>query len=151
MAFPLLNKVVGRLASLVRDGDAAPGADFDMNAIVQLVIKHGCSALFAAMFAHQIGLPVPGPLFLLAAGALAAAGKLGLVPALGLSVTACVLVCWPTGCGTRRVGGGETRSCTSFIASRETLTPMIVERKRPLPGMGLRFSLWPSSSPDWTR
>jgi membrane protein DedA with SNARE-associated domain len=65
-----------------------------MNAIVQFVIKHGYSVLFAAMFAHQIGLPVPGPLFLLAAGALAAAGKLGLVPALGLSVTACVLADW---------------------------------------------------------
>ena len=65
-----------------------------MNAIVQFVIEHGYSVLFAAMFAHQIGLPVPGPLFLLAAGALAAAGKLGLVPALGLSVTACVLADW---------------------------------------------------------
>ena len=46
------------------------------------------------LFAHQIGLPVPGPLFLLAAGALAAAGKLGLVSALGLAVTACVLADW---------------------------------------------------------
>ena len=65
-----------------------------MNAIVQFVIKHGYSVLFAAMFAHQIGLPVPGPLFLLAAGALAAAGRLGLVPALGLAVTASVLADW---------------------------------------------------------
>jgi membrane protein DedA with SNARE-associated domain len=65
-----------------------------MNVIVQFVIKHGYSVLFAAMFAHQIGLPVPGPLFLLAAGALAAAGQLGLVPALFLSVTACVLADW---------------------------------------------------------
>lgn len=62
-----------------------------MNAIVQFVMRHGYFILFAAMFAHQIGLPVPGPLFLLAAGALAAAGKLGLVPALGLSVIACLL------------------------------------------------------------
>jgi membrane protein DedA with SNARE-associated domain len=65
-----------------------------MNAIVQFVVRHGYSALFAALFAHQIGLPLPGPLFLLAAGALAAAGKLGLVPALGLAVTACVLADW---------------------------------------------------------
>ncbi len=65
-----------------------------MNAILQFVVKHGYSVLFAAMFAHQIGLPVPGPLFLLAAGALAAAGKLGLVPAVGLAVTACVLADW---------------------------------------------------------
>jgi len=65
-----------------------------MNAIIQFVVKHGYSILFASMFAHQIGLPVPGPLFLLAAGALVAAGKLGLVPAVGLAVAACVLADW---------------------------------------------------------
>ena len=65
-----------------------------MNVIVQFIMKHGYSVLFAALFAHQIGLPVPGPLFLLAAGALAAAGKLGLVTALGLAVVACVLADW---------------------------------------------------------
>ena len=65
-----------------------------MNTIVQFVMRHGYFLLFAAMFAHQIGLPIPGPLFLLATGALAAARKLGLVPALGLSVIACVLADW---------------------------------------------------------
>ncbi len=62
-----------------------------MNAIVQFILKHGYFILFAAMFAHQIGLPVPGPLFLLAGGALTASGKLDMVPTLGLSVIACVL------------------------------------------------------------
>ena len=65
-----------------------------MNAIVEFVVKHGYSILFAALFAHQIGLPVPGPLFLLAAGALIAAGKLSLVPAFALAVIACVLADW---------------------------------------------------------
>ena len=65
-----------------------------MNTIVQFLVKHGYSILFAAMFAHQIGLPVPGPLFLLAAGALAASGRLGLVPALGVAISACVLADW---------------------------------------------------------
>jgi membrane protein DedA with SNARE-associated domain len=65
-----------------------------MNTVLQFVLKHGYSILFAALFAHQIGLPLPGPLFLLAAGALIAAGKLGLVPALALAVTACVLADW---------------------------------------------------------
>jgi membrane protein DedA with SNARE-associated domain/DNA-directed RNA polymerase specialized sigma24 family protein len=65
-----------------------------MNTIVQFVVRHGYSMLFAALFAHQIGLPVPGPLFLVAAGALAATGKLGLVPSLGLAVIACVLADW---------------------------------------------------------
>ena len=65
-----------------------------MNVIVQFVLKHGYFFLFGAMFAHQIGLPIPGPLFLLAVGALAAAGKLGLLPAFGLAVIACVLADW---------------------------------------------------------
>ena len=66
-----------------------------MNAIVEFVLKHGYTILFGAIFAHQAGLPVPGPLFLLAAGALAAAGKLGLLPAIGLAVVATVLADWP--------------------------------------------------------
>ncbi len=65
-----------------------------MNAIVQFVARHGYSILFAAVFARQIGLPVPAPLFLLAAGALAATGRLALVPALGLAITACALADW---------------------------------------------------------
>ena len=66
-----------------------------MNEIVQFVLKHGYSILFAALFAHQIGFPLPGPLFLLAAGALAAAGKLNLSAAIILAVAACVLADWP--------------------------------------------------------
>ena len=65
-----------------------------MHTVFQFVMKHGYSILFGAMFAHQIGLPIPGPLFLLAAGALAAAGKLGIVASLWLAVTACVLADW---------------------------------------------------------
>jgi membrane protein DedA with SNARE-associated domain/rhodanese-related sulfurtransferase len=65
-----------------------------MNAIVQFLLKHGYSILFAVVFARQIGLPLPAPLFVIAAGALAAARKLGLVAALGLTVTACVLADW---------------------------------------------------------
>ena len=65
-----------------------------MNAILQFLIKHGYSFLFAALFAHQIGLPIPGPLFLLSAGALAAAGKLSLLATIGLTITACVLADW---------------------------------------------------------
>jgi membrane protein DedA with SNARE-associated domain len=62
-----------------------------MNTIVQFVVKHGYSVLFATVFAHQVGLPIPAPLFLLAAGALAAARTLGFVPAVGLAIIACLL------------------------------------------------------------
>jgi len=65
-----------------------------MNAFVQFIMNHGYLVLFAAVFARQIGLPLPTPLFLLAAGALAAGGKFRLVVAVTLSVTACVLADW---------------------------------------------------------
>ncbi len=66
-----------------------------MHFVLDFVTKHGYSVLFGALFAHQLGLPVPGPLFLIAAGALAAAGKMGLVIALVLAVAASVLADWP--------------------------------------------------------
>ena len=65
-----------------------------MNAVVQFVLKHGYPILFAAIFARQIGLPVPAPLFLLAAGALASLGKLDLFAALVLAIVGCVLADW---------------------------------------------------------
>ena len=65
-----------------------------MNAIVEFIMRHGYGVLFGALFAHRKGLPVPGPLFLLAAGALAASGKLGLAVPPCLAVIACVLADW---------------------------------------------------------
>jgi membrane protein DedA with SNARE-associated domain len=66
-----------------------------MHEVVRFVTKHGYSVLFGAVFAHQLGVPVPGPLFLVAAGALAATGKLGLLAIFTLAVAACVLGDWP--------------------------------------------------------
>ena len=65
-----------------------------MNAILQFILKHGYSFLFSALFAHQIGIPMPGPLFLLAGGALAANGKLGFFAVVGLTIVACVSADW---------------------------------------------------------
>jgi membrane protein DedA with SNARE-associated domain len=75
-----------------------------MNAIVQFLLEHGYSVLFAASFAHQIGFPLPGPLFLLAAGALAAKGALDPGVALGVAVLACVLADWVWYEAGRRMG-----------------------------------------------
>ena len=65
-----------------------------MNSIVQFLVQHGYSILFAAVFARQIGLPVPANLFVLAAGAVAAAGRLAVVPTVCLAIIACVLADW---------------------------------------------------------
>jgi membrane protein DedA with SNARE-associated domain/rhodanese-related sulfurtransferase len=63
-----------------------------MNAsIVQLLVNHGYSVLFASVFARQMCLPVPATLFLIAAGALAGSGRLTLTIALSLAIIACLL------------------------------------------------------------
>jgi membrane protein DedA with SNARE-associated domain/rhodanese-related sulfurtransferase len=62
-----------------------------VNAIVQLLVKHGYLVLFVSVFARQMWLPVPAILFLITAGALADSGRMTLAVALGLAITACLL------------------------------------------------------------
>lgn len=62
-----------------------------MDEVFHFFIRHGDMVLFWAVFAEQIGLPLPAaPLFLLAAGALAGAGKMSLTAAISLAVVACL-------------------------------------------------------------
>src|SRR5271165_7008540 len=65
-----------------------------MHSVLQFVMKHGYSVLFGGLLAQHLGLPIPGPLFLLAAAAVAATGKMGVAEALILAVAACVLGDW---------------------------------------------------------
>jgi membrane protein DedA with SNARE-associated domain/rhodanese-related sulfurtransferase len=58
-----------------------------MNETLHFLTQHGTIVLFVAVFAEQIGLPVPALLFLIAAGALVGTGQM----ALGVSVGAAVL------------------------------------------------------------
>ncbi len=62
-----------------------------MDDVTQFLIRHGGSLLFAVVFAEQVGLPIPAVPVLLAAGALAGAGKMNLALAVLLGVTACLL------------------------------------------------------------
>lgn len=61
-----------------------------MDEVFQFLIRHGGSVLFWAVFAEQIGLPLPAAPFLLAAGALAGVGKINLAAAISLAVIACL-------------------------------------------------------------
>lgn len=60
-----------------------------MSDTVEFLVRHGEAIVFAAVFAEQIGLPVPAIPVLLAAGALAGAGKMSLTWAVLLSLVAC--------------------------------------------------------------
>src|SRR5207245_1144762 len=74
---------------------AAPGKPSagraEMNETLQFVLKHGYLVLFAWVFAEQIGLPLPSVPLLLAAGALAGAGRLKVTAVVGLPVVAALI------------------------------------------------------------
>ncbi|HWD21473.1 MAG TPA: DedA family protein/thiosulfate sulfurtransferase GlpE [Verrucomicrobiae bacterium] len=57
----------------------------------QFLIAHGAPILFGAVLVEQLGLPIPALPWLLAAGALAAAGKLNPATAAGLTLLACLM------------------------------------------------------------
>jgi len=61
-----------------------------MNQITQVLISQGGLFLFVAGFMEQSGLPFPGGLCILAAGALAASGKYSLIAAVCWSAAGCV-------------------------------------------------------------
>src|SRR6266568_8748515 len=62
-----------------------------MNELTQFLTSHGGPVLFAIVLAEQAGLPLPSAPWLLAAGALSAAGKLNPFLALAMTALACVV------------------------------------------------------------
>lgn len=62
-----------------------------MNGTIEFLLSYGYAALFVCVLVEQLGLPVPAAPFLLAAGALASAGKLNLAVALMLAVAASLI------------------------------------------------------------
>jgi membrane protein DedA with SNARE-associated domain len=53
-----------------------------MNEILEFLVRHGATVLFGAVFVEQIGIPLPAAPWLLAAGALAGAGRMNWLGAL---------------------------------------------------------------------
>jgi membrane protein DedA with SNARE-associated domain/rhodanese-related sulfurtransferase len=56
----------------------------------QFLVNHGLPLVFGAVFLEQMGLPLPAPPWLLAAGALASTGKFNLIPGIAVAVAACL-------------------------------------------------------------
>ena len=49
-----------------------------MDGTTEFLIRHGLPLIFAVVFVEQMGLPLPAPPWLLAAGALSAVGRFNL-------------------------------------------------------------------------
>jgi membrane protein DedA with SNARE-associated domain/rhodanese-related sulfurtransferase len=62
-----------------------------MNDILDFLIRYGTLLLFAVVFLEQLGLPLPSPPFLLAAGALAGRGEMNGIVALAATTVASML------------------------------------------------------------
>src|SRR5438132_8512894 len=62
-----------------------------MTETLGFLVRHGTAVVFAAVFIEQMGVPLPAAPWLLAAGALAATGKLSWVVALSAATFASVL------------------------------------------------------------
>jgi membrane protein DedA with SNARE-associated domain len=62
-----------------------------MNETLQFLVRHGAALLFAAVFVEQLGVPLPAAPWLLAAGALAATGKINWFVAITAATVGSVL------------------------------------------------------------
>lgn len=62
-----------------------------MNELLHRLLRHGLSLVFANVFLEQIGAPIPAVPTLIVAGALAAKGRLPLLPLLGVALVASVV------------------------------------------------------------
>lgn len=84
----------------------------------QFLTGFGGLAVFAAVFADQAGLPIPAPPVLLAAGALAAVGKLDAVLAVAMAAVAAVLADSLWFCLGRKSGGWAMQLVGRWARSR---------------------------------
>src|SRR5712672_2834063 len=62
-----------------------------MNEILEFLVRHGATVLFAAVFVEQMGIPFPAAPWLLAAGALAGTGRMNWFVALSAAAIGSVL------------------------------------------------------------
>ncbi|HET7442419.1 MAG TPA: hypothetical protein VFJ47_14040, partial [Terriglobales bacterium] len=61
-----------------------------MNDLVEFLVRHGYSVLFAWVLAEEAGLPMPSAPILLAAGALAGTGRMYLPVAIAMPLIAAI-------------------------------------------------------------
>lgn len=122
-----------------------------MNEMSHFLASYAGPVLFLAIFAEQLGVPLPAAPLLLAAGALAAEGALDLPALIALTVVACVLadLCWfyagrKTGHGLLRFVCRLLRCDASYPARTERFFARhgmsAVAMAKFIPGLGLFVS-----------
>ena len=89
-----------------------------MNDTTQFLTGCGGLTVFAVVFADQAGVPVPAPPVLLAAGALAAVGKLDATLAVGMAAAAAILADSLWFCLGRKGGGRALPAVSRWARSR---------------------------------
>jgi membrane protein DedA with SNARE-associated domain len=89
-----------------------------MNDTTQFLTGCGGLTVFAVVFADQAGVPVPAPPVLLAAGALAAVGKLDATLAVGMAAAAAILADLLWFCLGRKGGGRALPAVSRWARSR---------------------------------
>ena len=89
-----------------------------MNDTTQFLTGFGGLAVFAVVFADQAGLPIPAPPMLLAAGALAAVGKLDATLAVGVAAAGAILADSLWFCLGRKGGGRALPVVSRWARSR---------------------------------
>lgn len=62
-----------------------------MHNVTEFLVHHGYAALFVVVLAEQLGFPVPATPFLIATGALAGFGEIGLLRGLGVAIVASLI------------------------------------------------------------
>jgi len=80
-----------------------------MTHISEFLVLHGALVLFLIAFAEQSGLPFPGAPWLLAAGAIAAGGRINLFTAIS----------WPPPALSQRIRSGFTREIGARLVSSD--------------------------------
>ena len=103
-----------------------------MNETTQFLARHGYWLLIAAVLARQACLPIPANLFLVAAGALARSGKLGLSGAVAVSVMTFLLadLAWYEAGGRWGDRISATLTLLAATSNRPGLVLLVFEQQR---------------------
>lgn len=100
-----------------------------MHNVTEFLTQHGYVALFLAVLAEQLGLPLPAMPFLIGAGALASLHQLSVLTALGVALLASLLSDWIWFYLGKKQGSSIVRLISKLCRKPEACTPEMQSRQ----------------------